>query len=273
MQSLTLGIFASLLSAAIALIITSIGSQAVHPLWLLMMQYVVGSVIALPRNRPVVKLRLHGWRLITGLWAFGAYYVALGIQGASAAEASMILNSAPIFATFYAISQIRARLSAIIAFIGISMMLSANEAYIEFELWQLLALSAALAYAASFVILGRLSNLGEHPNTTNSIYNLLAGLAIGILLLVYQPALPTSWWPVFAVGGIAALRIQVLTFAASSVETSARVSVLTNLAFVWLALVEWFQGRMYSPFEWVAMVLVVAAMGLMRPNHEKSNRK
>ncbi|TFH93379.1 EamA family transporter [Vibrio ouci] len=271
MKSIALGVFASILSAAIALIITTTGSHSVHPLWLLMGQYIIGSGIAFPRSRPVVSLKLHGWRLITGLWAFGAYYAVLGMQGASAAEASMILNSAPIFATFYAIGQIRARLSALFAFIGIAMMLMANKTSIEFQLWQLLALSAALAYAASFIILGTLSRLGEPPMTTNSIYNLSAGGVIAILLLVYQPALPTSWWPVLAVGGIAALRIQVITYAANSPAAAARVSVLTNLAFVWLVLIEWFQGRTYSLTEWLAIALVIFAIGLIRPNQGKSN--
>lgn len=273
MQSIILGVVASFLSAAIALIITGIGSEFAHPLWLLMGQYLVGSLIALPRSRPTAKLTLHGWRLFTGMWAFGAYYVALGIEGASAAEASMILNSAPIFATFYAVALLRVRISALIAFLGIAIMMSGNKTDLEFESWQLLALSATLAYAASFIILGTLSNLGEHPSTTNSIYNLSAGVVTGILLLIYRPALPTDWWPVFSVCGIAALRIQVLTIAASSPEASARVSVLTNLAFVWLALVEWFQGRTYSLMEWGAMVLVIIAMGLMGTKQEHSHKK
>ena len=262
MRSLSLGVLASLLSAATALIITSTGSDAVSPLWLLLGQYLVGIVLAPPRRKPVAPLSLHALRLVAGLWAFGAYYVALGVPGASASQASMILNTAPIFATFYAVTQPRARFSALLAFAGVALSLVAQGKGFHFSQWQLLALSAAVAYAASFILLGMLSAKGESAGTTNSLYNLSSGVVIILLLVIIHPPLPVHWWPVFAVGGIAAVRIQVLTMAATTPEESARVSVLTNLAFLWLALAELLQGRSYSLGEWAALALVMLGVGL-----------
>ncbi|NRB25985.1 EamA family transporter [Shewanella sp.] len=174
----------------------------------------------------------------------------------------MILNTAPIFATFYAVTQIRARFSALLAFAGVALFLLANNGGVDFSLWQLLALSAAVAYASSFILVGVLSSKGESPGTINSIYNFGAAVVTAIILIVYQPPLPLHWWPVFAIGAIAALRIQVITIAATTPEESARVSVLTNLAFLWLAIVEIVQGRSYSVVEWVALGLVILGVGL-----------
>ncbi|WP_299010628.1 hypothetical protein [uncultured Shewanella sp.] len=274
MKSIILGILASLLSAATAIIIISTESGSLNPLWLLMGQYIVGICLSPPRQLPLASLSLHGLRLVAGLWAFGAYYLALSTEGSSAAETSMILNTAPIFATFYAVTHFRARLSALLAFIGVATMLlvSGDSSAGYFNQGQLLALSAAIAYAASFIILGLLSSKGESPKTTNSIYNLCSCVIIAIILCIIQPPLPPTWWPVLAVGAIAALRIQVITLAATSPEASARVSVLTNLAFIWLALYEIFQGKNYSLLEWLALAVVMLGVGLS-PSQKSNNQK
>lgn len=263
MQSLILGVLASLLSAATAWIISFSSGYSINPLWLLLGQYIVGVLLSPPRSKPVAPIYLHVIRLVVGIWAFAGYYIALATPGASAADASMLLNTAPIFATFYAVRQKRARLSAVLAFIGVALTLvSQHKGDLHFAMWQILALSSALAYAASFIILGVLGTKGEKAKATNSIYNLLSVVVIAILLIIIRPAFPVHWWPIVVVGGIAALRIQVITIAATSPEASAKVSILTNLAFVWLAIIELVQGEHYSLLQYASMALVILGVGI-----------
>ena len=263
MKSIILGVFASLLSAATAWVVSYSSNDYISPLWLLLGQYIVGIILSPPKLKPVAPFTLHGIRLAAGIWAFAGYYIALATPGASAADASMLLNTAPIFATFYAVKQNRARLSAILAFVGVALtIISEHKGGLHFAIWQFLALTSALAYAASFIILGLLADRGEKPKTTSSVYNLLSVLVIIILIAIYRPSLPIHWWPVIVVGGIAALRIQVLTIAVTSPEASAKVSILTNLAFVWLAIAEVIQGTHYTLLQWVSMALVILGVGI-----------
>lgn len=201
--------------------------------------------------------------MVVGVWAFAGYYIALATHGSNAADASMLLNTAPIFATFYAVKETRARASAILAFIGVGLTLVAeHKGGFSFATWQMLALSSALAYAASFIVLGILGSKGEKAKTTSSIYNLLSVITIIILLAIFRPEFPAHWWPILVVGGIAALRIQVITIAAISPEASAKVSILTNLAFVWLAIIQIINGSNYSLLQWISMGLVILGVGI-----------
>lgn len=271
MQSLILGVLASILSAATAWVITYSSHYAISPLWLLLGQYIVGVILSPPKQKPVAPLYLHGMRLAAGIWAFAGYYIALATPSASASDASMILNTAPIFATFYAVKQKQARLSAILAFIGVALTLIAgHKGDLHFAMWQVLALSSAFAYAASFIILGILGSKGEKAKTTNSIYNLLSAVAICVLIAIFKPEFPLHWWPILVVGGIAALRIQVITVAATSPEASAKVSILTNLAFIWLAIAELIQGRHFSLLQYIAMALVILGVGISPRRNSKS---
>jgi drug/metabolite transporter (DMT)-like permease len=262
METLTLGFLASLLSAATALIVAFKGAHGVHPLWLLLAQYTVGVILSPPKKFPIIALKFHILRLFAGLWAFGAYYFALATAGALPSEMSMILNTAPVFVTFFSVRDFKSRLGAILAFLGVAATLSSKGMSLNLTHAHFLALTAAGAYAFSFVMLGFLAKSGEAPSTTNAFYNFAAGLCIGLLLIIIRPALPFEWWPVFAVGIIAAARIEILTRAATDPIESARVSVLTNLAFIWLAIVEVVQGVSHGPWEGVALVFVVVGVGL-----------
>lgn len=262
MDGITLGVLASLLSAATAVIVARTGAEGVHPLWLLFAQYVVGAAFSPPRRLPAAPLKLHGLRLFAGLWAFGGYYAALASPGARAAEVSMVLNTAPVFAIFFATPNLKTRVGALLAFGGVMMALSGGSAGISFAASHLLAFTAALAYATSIIVLGSLATKGEAPSTTNSLYNSMAGVCVIMALLIARPPAPAAWWPVIAVGVIAAARIQILTIAAVSPAASARVSVLSNLAFVWLAAAEGFKGERQDPAGWAALALVLGGVVL-----------
>ncbi len=262
MRGIILGILASLLSAATALIVANTGTHGVNPMWLLLAQYIVGSLMAPPRRLPVVSIKWHFLRLVAGLWAFGGYYAALSLPHSRPAEISMLLNVAPVIATFFVSSRLQSRLGAVLAFIGVALALSANSTSATFSLGyfstaHVLAFTAALAYAASIVLLGYLAKAGERPATTNSIYNLSAGICILLALLITRPSAPLSLLPVLSVGILAAIRIQVLTVAAVSPAESAKVSVLSNLAFVWLAIAAAVQGEHQGILQGIAIVTVM----------------
>jgi drug/metabolite transporter (DMT)-like permease len=173
----------------------------------------------------------------------------------------MVLNTAPVFATFIAAPSLGVRLGALLAFAGVAAALWGEVGPAAIAAPHMLALTAAVAYAASILVLGHLAKAGEAPSTTNSLYNAAAGLCVGAALFAARPAAPASWLPVLSIGVIAALRIQVLTVAAVSPAVSARVSVLSNLAFVWLAIGEAARGG-HEPARWGALALVVAGTSL-----------
>lgn len=256
MRGTILGVVASLLSAATAWTVASTKARGVHPLWLLLAQYLIGAVLSPPRRWPVAPIRLHFLRLAAGLWAFGGYYAALVSVDAKPSEISMLLNTAPVFATFIATKSLRARLGSLVAFTGVAAMLWGVGSHAAFAPY-VLALTAAGAYVVSFLVLGHLSIAGERPSTTNSLYNGTACLLVGSLLVALRPGIPTSWLPIVLIGAIAALRIQVLTIAAVNPSEAARVSVLANLAFVWLAVAEEIYRQPHSA-HWGSLVLVVA---------------
>ena len=262
MNGITLGVLASLLSAVTALIVVRTGVEGVHPLWLLFAQYLVGAIMAPPRRLPVAPIRLHLLRLAAGLWAFGGYYAALAAPGTHPAEVSMVLNTAPVFAIFFATPSARARLGALLAFGGVILALSGGFGKMSIAAAHLLAFTAAIAYATSIVVLGLLAKNGDMPSTTNALYNSAAGLCVMGAIAVARPPLPASYWPVLAVGVIAAARIHILTVAAVDPAESARVSVLSNLAFVWLAIVEEMRGEHHGMLRWGALVLVLAGVVL-----------
>jgi drug/metabolite transporter (DMT)-like permease len=262
MDGVTLGVLASLLSAATALIVARTGVAGVSPLWLLFAQYLVGAVFAPPRRLPAAPPRLHALRLLAGLWAFGGYYAALAAPGTRPAEISMVLNTAPVFAVFFATPSMTTRFGALLAFGGVILALSGGFGAMSVAAAHLLAFTAAIAYATSIVVLGILSREGEAPSTTNAWYNSMAGLCVLAALLIVRPPAPASWWPVLAVGVIAAARIQILTVAAVSPAASARVSVLSNLAFVWLAAAEAARGEHRGPAGWAALLLVLGGVAL-----------
>ena len=122
----------------------------------------------------------------------------------------------------------------------------------------LLALTAAGAYTVSILVLGHLATAGEAPSTTNSLYNSAASFLVAAALVVVKPGAPASGLALLAIGAIAALRVLVLTIAAVSPRQAARVLVLSNLAFVWLAIGEALDSRPPSAARWGSLVLVVA---------------
>lgn len=262
MRTLLLGIFASLLSAITAVIISGTSDALINPLWLLMAQFLAGAALSPGRIRRRAPLRLHVRRMLVGLWAFGAYYFALAWPGASAIEASMLLNAAPILVTFRTMRDIRSRAGALLAFAGLALTLQPGMQGFNLNGAHLLAASAALAYAGSFLSLGQLAAAGESPATTNRIYNRGAGLSTLLLLAIVRPAWPAQLWPVVAIGLIAALRIQVITVAARSPRDATLVSVLTNLAFFWLALADAYQGNSYAALKWMGLTLVACGVGM-----------
>lgn len=268
MRGTFLGILASLLSAAAAMSIARTENGGVNPLWLLLIQYLVGVTLAPPRRWPVAPLGLHALRLAAGLWAFGGYYLALASRNARPSEISMLLNTAPVFTTFIATRNRRARLGALLAFTGVAAELWNRVAHATISGPYILALTAAGAYTASFLLLGNLATAGEAPSTTNSVYNAAASLLVLLMLVAARPVAPTSWFAVAAIGMIAALRIQVLTIAAVNPREAARVSVLSNLAFVWMAIWEAIEGsRQYSG--WSPLLLVLAGTWLANTNSSK----
>lgn len=262
MRTLLLGAVASLLSAITALIVSSQGSASIHPLWLLIAQYLVGALLNPPHELPKAPLRLHALRSVVGVWAFAAYYAALSWPGASAIEVSMLLNAAPLLVTFQAVRDLRARAGAVLAFAGLALTLQPGTAGLNLNGSHLLAASAALAYAGSFLTLGQLALAGERARTTNGLYNLSAGMLTLILLAAIRPAWPASLWPVAAIGLIAAVRIHVITVAAHNPGDAALVSVLTNLAFFWLALADIYQGNIYGALKWTGLALVACGIGM-----------
>jgi drug/metabolite transporter (DMT)-like permease len=252
-RGIALGTAASLLSAATALIVSRAGG--VNPLWLLLAQYLVGAAFSKP-GRPAAPRRLHALRLGAGLWAFGGYYLALSLPGSRAEDMSMLINTAPVFATFWTTPDRRARLGAVLAFAGVAAALGSG-GLAGLSKAHALALSAAAAYTVSIIVLGRLAEAGEPPATTNGFYNRAAGACVLLALGAARPGAPAHWWPVLAVGVIAAARIHILTVAAVDPAQSARVSVLSNLAFVWLAAAAAAQG---APQRWPALAVVVAGV-------------
>jgi hypothetical protein len=256
---------ASLLSAVTALIVSRTGAGGVHPLWLLLPQYLVGCVLSPPRRLPAAPVRLHVLRLLAGLWAFGGYYAALASPSARPAEISMLLNIAPVLATFFATPNKRTRLGALVAFCGVAATLGSQAGWTSLTGAHLLALSAAGAYATSIIVVGRLTEVGEAPSTTNALYNSAAGLCVTAALSAFKPASPPVLWPVVAIGVIAAVRIRILTEAAVNPPESARVSVLSNLAFVWLSIAEAVSGARYDARRLCALGLVVLGVMLGSP--------
>jgi drug/metabolite transporter (DMT)-like permease len=260
MRGAALGVLASLLSAAAALIVARTGAQGVDPLWLLAAQYAVGALMAPPARRPSAPLRLHFLRLMAGLWAFGGYYLALGARGTRPSEISMLINTAPVLATFWTTRSRNARGGALIAFAGVAAALSGRAQAGGLQAAHAVALSAALAYAVSIVTLGKLSARGESPATTNAVYNWSAAAFVAAALLLRRPGGPASWAWVLAAGAIAAARIQILTIAAVDPAESARVSVLANLAFVWLALADAAKAGAGDPGHWGALAVVICGV-------------
>ncbi|MDH4466761.1 MAG: hypothetical protein QE271_01780 [Bacteriovoracaceae bacterium] len=155
MNALIWGTIASLLSAVTALIVASSSANGVNPLWLLGAQYLVGIIFCPPKQYPVAPIKIHALRLVSGLWAFGAYYFALSFPDTGPKEASMILNTAPVFATFYAVPEFRTRLGAIFASAGVVLSLASSNTALSFHFSYVLALTAAFAYAASFYYFGK----------------------------------------------------------------------------------------------------------------------
>ena len=262
MRTVLLGTVASLLSALTALVVIRAGESSLSPLWLLLAQYVVGLLMSPPRSWPTAPIRLHAIRLVYGLWAFGAYYFALARPGASAIELSMILNAAPILVTFHVTRDYRARAGSLLAFLGVALTLRPGLDGLPLSASKLLAATAAVAYASSFVVLGALSASGERATTTNGLYNASAGLVVLLIVLVIKPKLPGQIWPILAVGFMAALRIQVITAAAISSRDSAIVSTLTNLSFFWLAGNDFVVGNTYDAAKWMGLALVATGIGL-----------
>ncbi len=260
MQSIILGIIASILSSLTALTVSYTGHHNIHPLWLLLAQYIVGIIISRPKKLPSKLIQLHLIRLVAGLWAFGGYYVALSNYSINPTEASMLINVAPVFAIFIATPNVVTRLGSLLSFCGVIILIIGGLGKVSIVTGHFLALSAAIAYSASIIILGQLSKYGETPSTTNSFYNLVAALVILFIILLLRPPLPQIFWPVFLIGIIAAIRIQILTVAAVNPLESARVSVLSNLAFVWLAIIDQICGVSQGSLRWTALVLVIGGI-------------
>ncbi len=272
MRGVFLGVLASLLSALTALIVADSGMKGIHPLWLLLAQYLVGMFMSPPRKLPIhAPIKWHLLRLVAGLWAFGGYYAALATPGSSPSEMSLVLNIAPVLVIFFSTSHWKSRLGSVLAFMGVILVLSKDLASLSFSHAHLLALSAAGAYAGSFLLLARLAQKGETPRAINSFYNFSAGICVLGTILIGQFSLPPIWWPALAVGCVAALRIQILTIGSVNPVESGKIAVLSNLAFVWLALVECCRGTHYDSQQLFAFALVSAGVVLANAPRRDSN--
>jgi drug/metabolite transporter (DMT)-like permease len=262
MGAVALGILASLLSAANALVIGRSGVEGSQVLWLLLAQYVVGLVFAAPKRQPVAPLRLHFARLLCGLWAFGGYYLALAQRGGSLVEVSLLLNLAPLLATLVNTRSGSARLGAVLSFVGLILLLSRDGWPISSASARVLAMSASFAYALSITLLGYFPRFGESPRTTAGLYNLAGALCVVGAIAWLRPPMPPTWSAVVLVGALSAIRLLILTTLATDPAQSARISVLSNLAFVWLAIQEQFVASTWDLMRWTAMAVVIAGCAI-----------
>ncbi|MDH4466762.1 MAG: hypothetical protein QE271_01785 [Bacteriovoracaceae bacterium] len=89
-----------------------------------------------------------------------------------------------------------------------------------------------------------------------------AGVFVAIALAFIRPSIPTEWGSILVIGAIAAIRIQIISVAAKNPAESAKVSILSGLAFLWLAIAEVFQGHVPNIFEYLAMALVLSGVYL-----------
>jgi hypothetical protein len=183
----------------------------------------------------------------------------------------MLLNLAPIIAIFIASRSTRARSGALLAFAASVGVIGLTGWHASSAYARALVISAAMAYACSIPLLGWLQARGERASTTSGIYNAGGTLVVASLILLLQPKAPASWWPVLLVGCLSAVRLGMLAVAAKTPDISARVSVLSNLAFVWLAVWEQVTTGLASPLRWLPMALVVAGCALANIP-ERTNR-
>lgn len=258
-SSIFLGLAASLISALTALVVAKHCHSGSEVLYVLLVQYFIGSVINFRFGALKLKVSYHLLRLALGLWSFGGYFLALSQPGSSAATVSMILNSAPVLAVFFAPTGFRSKFGAFLAFVGLVIAVSLSsqtEMQLAFNLPLILVATAACAYAASFILLGVMRQAGESSRGINSTYNMSAFLVILLVLIFGKCSLPSTILPLVGVAGMSALRLQIITAAAKSPVISARVAVLANLSFLWLALYELVLGGRQSIYYWLGMLLV-----------------
>jgi drug/metabolite transporter (DMT)-like permease len=207
------------------------------------------------------RLGLHLVRTAIAVFGLTAWFHAVAIT--PLATASALSFSAPIFATVLAVLVLGEKVGGarwFAVFLGVAgMLVILRPGFIALELGPFLAVTSALSYAVTLIIIKVLSRTDSSVTILAYVMVLFVPLTFVQALLVWRWPSPDAWMWLVGIGVIGTAAQLLLTQALKEAETSV-VMPLFFFHLIWMSVIGFaFFGEIPSVFAWIGGVMIIAS--------------
>ena len=207
------------------------------------------------------RLGLHLVRTLLAVFGLTAWFHAVAIT--PLATAAALSFSAPIFTTVLAALVLHEMVGGARWFavsLGVAgMLVILRPGLIAMELGPFLAVTSALSYAVTLIIIKVLSRTDSSVTILAYVMVLFLPLSLVQALLVWRWPSPETWMFLVAIGVIGTASQLMLTQALKEAETSV-VMPLFFFQLIWLSVIGFaFFGEIPSVFAWIGGAMIIAS--------------